>query len=69
MAQRARKGEALCRLQPCNEHECQYVSPAIKAKGKQIRDWHLNRRSGAELSDLAEEINPQVRGWIGYYAA
>ena len=42
---------------------------AMKAKGKQIRDWHLNRRSGADLSDLAEEINPQVRGWINYYGA
>ena len=40
-------------------------SPAIsgkakKAKGKQIRDWHLNRRSSADLSALAREINPQV---------
>ena len=42
---------------------------AIKAKGKQIRDWHLNRRSGSDLSDLAEDVNPQVRGWIGYYGA
>ena len=42
---------------------------AIKAKGKQIRNWHLNRRSGSELSDLAEDMNPQVRGWIGYYGA
>ena len=42
---------------------------AKKAKGKQIRDWHLNRRSGSDLSDLAEDINPQVRGWIGYYGA
>lgn len=42
---------------------------AKKAKGKQIRDWHLNRRSGSDLSDLAEEINPQVRGWITYYGA
>jgi len=40
---------------------------AKKAKGKQIRDWHLNRRSGTDLSDLAREINPQVRGWINYY--
>jgi RNA-directed DNA polymerase len=37
--------------------------------GKKIRDWHLNRRSGTDLSDLAEEINPQVRGWITYYGA
>jgi hypothetical protein len=42
---------------------------AKKAKGTQIRDWHLNRRSGSDLSDLAREMNPQVRGWIGYYGA
>jgi RNA-directed DNA polymerase len=49
-------------------------SPAIshkarKAIGTQIRAWHLNRRSGADLSSLAEAINPQVRGWINYYGA
>jgi RNA-directed DNA polymerase len=42
---------------------------AKKAKGLQIRAWHLKRRSGADLSSLAEEINPQVRGWINYYGA
>ena len=41
-------------------------SKARKAKGKQIRDWHLNRRSSTDLSGLAREINPQVRGWINY---
>ena len=49
-------------------------APAISAKarkavGQKIRAWHLNRRSGTDLSGLAEEINPQVRGWIGYYGA
>jgi hypothetical protein len=39
---------------------------AKKAKGKQIRDWHLNRRSGSDLSGLALAINAQVRGWINY---
>ncbi len=39
---------------------------AKKAKGQQIRAWHLNRRSGTDLSGLAREINPQVRGWINY---
>jgi hypothetical protein len=39
---------------------------AKKAKGKQIRDWHLKRRSSKDLSGLAEEINPQVRGWVNY---
>ncbi len=42
---------------------------AKKAKGKQIRDWHLNRRSDTDLSGIAEDINPQVRGWINYYGA
>ena len=40
---------------------------ARKAVGTQIRGWHLNRRSGHDLSGLAAEINSQVRGWINYY--
>jgi RNA-directed DNA polymerase len=49
-------------------------SPAMSAKaklavGQTIRAWHLNRRSGTDLSGLAEAINPQVRGWINYYGA
>jgi RNA-directed DNA polymerase len=42
---------------------------AKKAKSQQIRDWHLRRRSGSDLSSLAEDINPQVRGWINFYGA
>ena len=42
---------------------------ARKAVGQKVRAWHLNRRSGTDLSGLAEEIDPQVRGWIGYYGA
>lgn len=46
------------------------MSPkAIKAVGHKIRAWHLRRRSGSDLADLAEAINPQVRGWISYYGA
>ncbi len=40
---------------------------ARKAVGTQIRGWHLNRRSGHDLSGIAAEVNPQVRGWINYY--
>jgi len=40
---------------------------AKKAKSKQIRGWHLNRRVGTDLSGIARSINPQVRGWINYY--
>ncbi len=42
---------------------------ARKAVGQQVRHWHLNRRSGTDLTGLAEQINPQIRGWIGYYGA
>jgi RNA-directed DNA polymerase len=43
--------------------------PAMKAVTKKMRDWHLKRRSGSDLSDLAKDINPHVRGWINYYGA
>jgi len=42
---------------------------ATKAKSQQVRAWHLIRWSGSDLSSVAEEINPQVRGWINYYGA
>ena len=46
------------------------MSPkAKKAIGKQIRDWHLNRRSATDLAGLAGAINAQVRGWFNYYGA
>jgi RNA-directed DNA polymerase len=42
---------------------------ARKAIGQKIRAWHLNRRSWADLSGLAADINPVTRGWINYYGA
>jgi len=42
-------------------------SQAKKAKGQQIRAWHLNRRVSTDLSSIAKAINAQVRGWINYY--
>ncbi len=42
---------------------------ARKAVGRKIRGWHLSRRTGSTLSDLARAINAQVRGWINYYGA
>jgi RNA-directed DNA polymerase len=42
---------------------------ARKVVGHKIRAWHLNRRSGTDLSGIAQGINPQVRGWINYYGA
>jgi RNA-directed DNA polymerase len=42
---------------------------ARRAVGHKMRAWHLNRRTGTNLSDLARAINAQVRGWINYYGA
>lgn len=40
---------------------------ALKAFRHKIRRWRLHRWSSADLGDLAEEINPVVRGWVNYY--
>ena len=42
---------------------------AKKAVGEKVRAWHLKLRSDMDLSGIAREVNPQVRGWIGYYGA
>ena len=42
---------------------------ATKTVTAKIRAWHLNRRSDTALSGIAHDINPHVRGWIGYYGA
>jgi RNA-directed DNA polymerase len=49
-------------------------SPAISPEeGKRIRqemrDWHLNRAMGQTMTELAQRVNPTVRGWINYYGA
>jgi hypothetical protein len=33
----------------------------------QIRRWRLHLRTGHSIVELAQEINPIVRGWIQYY--
>jgi Group II intron, maturase-specific domain len=44
------------------------VSPqAMKAMGKQIRSWHMTKRSDKSLGDLALMFNSTVQGWINYY--
>jgi RNA-directed DNA polymerase len=40
---------------------------AIKAMGREIRSWHIARRSDKSLSDLALMFNNIVQGWINYY--
>jgi RNA-directed DNA polymerase len=40
---------------------------AIKAMGREIRSWHLARRSDKSLNDLALMFNSIVQGWINYF--
>ena len=44
------------------------ISPAsASAIRKTIRSWHLSRRTSIRIEDLAEWLNPIIRGWIQYY--
>jgi len=46
------------------------ISPvALKRINTTVRSWQLQRRTGSGLSDLAQKMNPHVRGWINYYGA
>src|SRR3954454_2431674 len=40
---------------------------AMKAMGREVRFWHLARRSDKSLDDLARMFNNIVQGWINYY--
>lgn len=49
-------------------------SPAIAPKSKKaifsvIRQWCLHKRSELSVKELANKLNPVVRGWIEYYGA
>jgi RNA-directed DNA polymerase len=47
---------------------CPAVSgDAASGMRRRIRRWRLNLRSGDSLADLADQINPTVRGWINFY--
>ena len=40
---------------------------AAKSMRHEIRRWRLHRRTNQTLPQLAQAINPIVRGWINYY--
>jgi len=40
---------------------------AVKAMSREIRSWHIARRSDKSLTDLAQMVNSIVQGWINYY--
>jgi RNA-directed DNA polymerase len=44
------------------------ISPeALKAISREVRRWRIHTRTRHTLNDLANLINPIVRGWITYY--
>jgi group II intron reverse transcriptase/maturase len=36
---------------------------------RKVASWRLHRRTTGNLADLAEEINPALRGWLNYFTA
>jgi len=44
------------------------VSPsALKAMGETIRDLNIRRQTQLTLADIADRLNPLLKGWIEYY--
>jgi RNA-directed DNA polymerase len=44
------------------------ISPAsAKRVRAEVRRWQLHRRTPASVQDLAQVLNPVIRGWIQYY--
>jgi RNA-directed DNA polymerase len=44
------------------------VSPsALKSMRATVRDLNIRRRADLSLDDIAQKLNPLLRGWIGYY--
>ncbi len=47
-------------------------TPAVSTKSLKsmrftVRSWKLNKRTPLSLEEIAEKINPVIRGWINYY--
>jgi RNA-directed DNA polymerase len=40
---------------------------ALKAKSRIVREWRIHLRTTRDLADLAEWMNPVIRGWMDYY--
>ena len=40
---------------------------SLKAMSARLRGWCLHRRVGSTLEELADAINPVLRGWLAYY--
>jgi RNA-directed DNA polymerase len=40
---------------------------ALKKMSGQVRDWRIHLRTGTDLQELADWLNPVIRGWMTYY--
>jgi RNA-directed DNA polymerase len=40
---------------------------ALKKISREVRRWRMHRRTDLSLDELAQWINPIVRGWMNYY--
>jgi hypothetical protein len=58
---RSRSGRLFTSFSPAVSND------AAKRINREIKRWRLHLRSGQSLAELAQEINPIVRGWINYY--
>ena len=60
---RGKSGALFASFQPAISNDAQ------KKISEQIRRWRLHRKIGLSLAELAQWINPVVRGWMQYYGA
>jgi RNA-directed DNA polymerase len=60
-ARNKRKGVRFTSFQPAMSREKR------TEKSREVRRWRLHRRPNYTLDDLAEAINPIVRGWMTYW--
>jgi RNA-directed DNA polymerase len=61
MVQNAKDRSLFCSFVPA-------VSPlALKSMRSAVRDLNIARRTHLSLADIAQELNPLLRGWIGYF--
>jgi RNA-directed DNA polymerase len=61
MVQKAQDGSLFCSFVPA-------VSPsALKSMRSMVRDLNIAQRTHLSLADIAEKLNPLLRGWIRYY--
>ena len=57
-----------CAMKTVQEMEAGPPKPACRSRlRKTIRQWRLHRMVWTSLEDIAEKINPVIRGWYQYY--